>query len=76
MKSTGNNFGIDKQFVFGQELLWSNHPVLMFNRAILDVFQTIKCAIRKEKLYAKVIMNTIKTYNIYLAISKYHDVLH
>ena len=52
MDSTAHNFGVDKQVsndlgtdYVPDELLCSTHPVLMFNRTIIDVFQTIESAV-------------------------------
>ena len=70
MDSTAHNFGIDEQVSMDlgtehvpDELLCSTHPVLMFNRAIIDVFQTIECAVGKDKLYAKVMVNATTTHD-------------
>ena len=41
----------------------STHPVLMFNRAIIDVFQTIESVAGKDKLYAKVMLNATTTHD-------------
>ena len=48
MDSTAHNFGVDEQVSIDlrtdhvpDELLCLTHPALMFNRAIINVFQTI-----------------------------------
>ena len=35
----------------------------MFNGVIIDVFQTIESAVGKDKLYAKVMVNAVTTYD-------------
>ena len=70
MDSTAHNFGVDEQVSIDlgtdhvpDELLCSTHPVLMFNRAIIDIFQTIESAVGKDKLYAKVMVNATTTHD-------------
>ena len=70
MDSTAYNFGTDEQVSVDlgtdhvpDELLCSTHRVLMFNRTITDVFQTIESAVRKDKLYAKVMLNASTTHD-------------
>ena len=55
--STAHNFSVDEQALIDtgtdhvpDELLCSTHPVLMFNRSIIDVFQSIVSAVEKDKL--------------------------
>ena len=70
MDSTAHNFDADEQVSVDlgtdhvpDELLCSTHPVLMFNRAIIDVFQNTESAVEKDKLYAKVMVNAITTHD-------------
>ena len=57
MDSTAHNFSVNGKVLIDigtdhvpDELLCSTHPVLMFNRSIIDVFQTIVSAVGKDKL--------------------------
>ena len=45
------------------ELLCSIHPVLMFNRCVIDVFQAVESATGKDKLYAKIMVNATTTHD-------------
>ena len=66
MDLTAHNFGVDKQCSTDHvpdELLCSTHPVLMFNGAIINVFQTIESRVGKDKLYPKVMVNATITYD-------------
>ena len=70
MELTAHNFGVDEQVSIDletdhvlDELPCSTHPVLMFNTAIIDVFQTIESAVGKDKLYAKVMVNATTTHD-------------
>ena len=70
MDSTAHNFDVDEQVSVDletdhvpDELLCSTHPVLMFDRAIIDVFQTTESAVEKDKLYAEVMVNAITTHD-------------
>ena len=82
MDSTAHNFGVDEQVLIDlgtdhvlDELLCSTQPVLMLNRAIIDVLPTIESAVGKDKLYAKVMVNATTTHDTVSqsAISRYHD---
>ena len=70
MDSTAHNFGVDEQVSIDlgtnhvpDELLCSTNPVLMLNRAIIDVSQTIESAVGKAKLYAKATVNVTTTHD-------------
>ena len=72
MDSTAHNFGVDEQVSIDlgtnhvpDELLYSTHPVLMLNRAIIDVGPSsiIESAVGKDKLYAKVMVNVTTTHD-------------
>ena len=70
MDSTAHNFGVDEQVLIDlgtdhvpDELLCSTQPVLMLNRAIIDVLPTIESAVGKDKLYAKVRVNATTTHD-------------
>ena len=82
MDSTAHNFGVDEQVLIDlgtdhvlDELLCSTQPVLMLNRAIIDVLPTIESAVGKDKLYAKVMVNATTTHDTVSqsAISRHHD---
>ena len=70
MDSTAQTFGVDKQVSIDlgtdhvpDELLCSTHPVLMFNRTIIHVFQTIESAVGKDKLYTEIMVNATTTHD-------------
>jgi len=68
MDATAHNFGVDELVSIDlgtdhvpDELLCSTHPVLMFNRSIIEVFKAVENAIGKEKLYARIMVNAAST---------------
>ena len=70
MDSTAHKSGVDEQVLIDlgtdhvpYELLCSTQPVLMLNRALIDVLPTIEYVVGKDKLYAKVMVNATTTHD-------------
>ena len=79
MDSTSHNFGVDEKVCLDlgidhipEELLCSTHPVLMFNREIVNVFSQIEKQIGREKLYSSVLVECTTSHDTVL--EQYIDV--
>ena len=73
MDSTSHNYGVDEKVSMDlgiehvpTELLCSTHPVLMFNREIVNVFAQIEKEIGKDKLYSTVLVDCTTTHDTVL----------